>query len=132
MVDDIVFLGAADDIAFQGDGRDWSTARTTTTGCWPSVPPTRGLRCRLRPGPRGSPRHPAGNDSTIAVETLDLNAAGGQDLIDVGDLSASDLVAVEADLGLDDGARDDVSVQGTDSSDLISAGSSGEEVRVVA
>ena len=128
-----MFLGAADDVAFQGDGRDSvdgqdGNDRLLAVGSADSEEFTlQGFDGTAR---IARDTGPATTDS-IAVETLDLNAAGGQDLIDVGDLSASDLVAVEADLGLDDGVRDDVAVQGTDSSDLISAGLSGEEVRVV-
>ncbi len=130
--DDIVFLGAADDTAFQGDGRDSVDGQDGNDRLL-AVGSAESEEFTLQ-GFDGTARitrdtGPATTDS-IAVETLDLDAAGGQDLIDVGDLSASDLVTAEADLGLDDGARDDVSVQGTDGSDSISAGLSGEDVRV--
>ena len=130
--DDIVFLGAADDVAFQGDGRDSvdgqdGNDRLLAVGSADSEEFTvQGFDGTARVA---RDTGPATTDS-IAVEALDVDAAGGQDLIDVGDLSASDLVAVEADLGFNDGARDDVAVQGTDGSDSISAGLSGEEVRV--
>ena len=61
---------------------------------------------------------PSTTDST-AVETLDVNAAGGQDLIDIGDLTGSACCDVDADLGLVDGARDQIHVQGTDGFDNI-------------
>jgi hypothetical protein len=56
------------------------------------------------------------------VEAAELDAAGGPDLIDVGDLDGR-LDRLRAGLGAADGARDSVSVQGTGGHDSVSVSS---------
>ena len=63
-------------------------------------------------------------------EALDVNAAGGPDLIDVGDLGPTGIRDLSADLGLLDGARDQIHVQGTDGFDIIAVRPSSGVLRV--
>jgi Ca2+-binding RTX toxin-like protein len=56
------------------------------------------------------------------VESLDLNASGGADTLDVGNLSGTDLNATHVDLGgtsTGDAAADRVTMNGTDGDDTI-------------
>ncbi len=66
------------------------------------------------------------------VEEIDLNALGGADRLTVNDVSGTDLTEVQTDLAgqatVDDGAQDQVVVNGTDASDVITA--SGEAGKV--
>jgi Ca2+-binding RTX toxin-like protein len=64
-----------------------------------------------------------------AVETAEIDAAGGPDLIDVGDLDGI-LDRLRVGLGAADGARDGVSVQGTAAHDSVSVSASGALARV--
>jgi hypothetical protein len=130
--DDIVILGAGDDASFQGDGFDSvdgqsGTDRLLAAGSSDSEEFTlQGFEGTAR---LARDTGPATTDTT-AVETMDVNAAGGQDLIDIGDLAPSDVLAVEADLGLLDGARDQIFVQGTDGFDSMTLRPFNEDVRV--
>ena len=65
------------------------------------------------------------------VEMAEINARGGADLIDLGDLAATDLDRLDADLGLVDGAADTVAAAGTGSMDIadVVASADGAEVR---
>ena len=57
------------------------------------------------------------------VESIDYNALGGADTINVGDLSGTDVTEVNIDLaafnGLGDGAADTIIINGTNSDDVI-------------
>ena len=68
------------------------------------------------------------------VEEIDLNALGGADRLTVNDLSGTDLTEVQTDLAgqttVDDGAQDQVVVNGTDRSDVITASGEGGKVSV--
>ena len=68
------------------------------------------------------------------VEEIDLNALGGADRLTVNDVSGTDLTEVQTDLAgqttLDDGAQDQVVVNGTDRSDVITASGEGGKVSV--
>ena len=68
------------------------------------------------------------------VEEIDLNALGGADRLTVNDMSGTDLTEVQTDLAgqgvVDDGAADQVVVNGTDRSDLITASGAGRKVNV--
>ena len=63
---------------------------------------------------------------TNGVETVDFNALGGADIVTVGDLTGTDVKAVNVDLAgtlggtIGDGATDRVSVDGTAGADRIS------------
>jgi Ca2+-binding RTX toxin-like protein len=63
---------------------------------------------------------------TIGVETVDFNALGGADIVTVGDLTGTDVKAVNLDLAgtlggtIADGATDRISVDGTAGADRIS------------
>ena len=130
--DDRVVLGAGDDTTFQGDGFDTVDGqsgkdRLIAAGSADSEEFTlQGFDGKAR---LARDTRPSTTDTT-AVETLDVNAAGGQDLIDVGDLAPSGVLTVEADLGLLDGAPDRIAVQGTDQFDNIGVRPFNEEVRV--
>jgi len=52
------------------------------------------------------------------VEGIDFNALGGSDVVTVGDLSGTDVVEVNLNLGGTDGAADSVIVQGTNGDDV--------------
>ena len=133
--DDRVILGTGDDTVFQGDGFDIVEGesgkdRLLASGSADAEEFTlQGFDGKARIARESAPAHPATTDST-GVETLDVNAAGGQDLIDIGDLSPSSVLAVEADLGLVDGARDQIHVQGTDQFDNINVRPFNGTVRV--
>jgi Ca2+-binding RTX toxin-like protein len=60
------------------------------------------------------------------VEGAEVNAAGGADLVDLGDLSGTELGRLDADLGIADGARDTVAAQGRPDMDIADAVPSGE------
>jgi len=67
------------------------------------------------------------------VEELDLSALGGSDTVTVGDLSATDLRTADLDLsvaGAPDGARDVVSIDGTDQPDHVDVTGDGSSVDV--
>ena len=59
-----------------------------------------------------------------------MSAGGGPDLVDIGDLGATDVRRVDADLGFLDGARDEIAVQGSDAFDNIGVRPVGDAVRV--
>jgi Ca2+-binding RTX toxin-like protein len=68
------------------------------------------------------------------LEEIDVNALGGSDLLNVNDVSGTDLTEIQADLagnqGGDDGSADEVIVNGTDRDDTITASGSAGKVRV--
>lgn len=68
------------------------------------------------------------------LEEIDLNALGGSDLLNVNDVSGTDLTEIQTDLagnqGGDDGSADEVIVNGTDRDDTITASGSAGKVRV--
>src|SRR4051794_24270553 len=110
--DDTVLLGAGNDTISQGDGFDGvdgqsGSDRLIAAGSADSEEFT--LQAFDGKARVTRDTGPATTDGT-AVERLDVNAAGGQDLIDIGDLSPANVLAVTADLGLVDGARDQVHV----------------------
>ena len=71
------------------------------------------------------------------VETLDINALGGTDTVTVGNLSGTDLVDVNVNLGgtiggtAGDGAADTVIANGTNSGDIIDVFGAGTSVSVL-
>ena len=56
---------------------------------------------------------------TTSVERVDFNALGGADAVTVGDLSGTDVEAVNLDLGANDGQADTVQVNGSNGRDRI-------------
>jgi Ca2+-binding RTX toxin-like protein len=68
------------------------------------------------------------------IEEIDLNALGGADRLSVNDVSGTDLTEIRTNLagsqGLDDGAADQVIVNGTATNDVIAAGGQGGKVSV--
>jgi Ca2+-binding RTX toxin-like protein len=68
------------------------------------------------------------------VEETDVNALGGADRLNVNDLSGTDMTEIQADLAgqgiVDDGAADQVVVNGTARNDVITASGSGGKVSV--
>jgi Ca2+-binding RTX toxin-like protein len=68
------------------------------------------------------------------VEEVDLNALGGADRLAVNDVSGTDLTEIQTDLGgqgaVDDGAADQVLVNGTARNDAIMASGRGGKVSV--
>ena len=71
---------------------------------------------------------------TDDVETFDVNAFGGVDVVTVNDLSGTDLTLVNANLaangGADDGAADNVVVNATQGDDVVPVLGQGGQVRV--
>jgi hemolysin type calcium-binding protein len=73
---------------------------------------------------------------TDSVETVDFNAIGGADTVDVGDLSATDVRQVNLDLAgtfggvTGDGAVDSVTVHGTAGDDNVSVTGGGSSVGI--
>lgn len=66
----------------------------------------------------------------VRVEALEVLARGGADLVDVGDLSTTELTRIDADLGRLDGASDSVFVAGTDGNDGLAGSMLEEAIRV--
>jgi Ca2+-binding RTX toxin-like protein len=66
----------------------------------------------------------------VRVETAEVLAAGGADLVDIGDMSATELTRIDADLGPADGAPDTVFAAGTGGIDGIGASIVGDAIRV--
>ena len=64
------------------------------------------------------------------VEQVDFQALGGADLVDVGDLTGTDLTSLQVDLGDADGAADRVAVAGTDGEDAITVNGDAGGVKV--
>jgi Ca2+-binding RTX toxin-like protein len=68
------------------------------------------------------------------VEEIDLNAFGGADHLTVNDVTGTGLSEIQTDLAgqstRDDGAQDQVVVNGTDGSDVIAVGGEGGKVSV--
>jgi len=64
------------------------------------------------------------------VEQIDFQALGGADLVDVGDLTGTDLASVQVDLGEADGAADRVAVAGTAGDDAITVNGDAGGVKV--
>ena len=64
------------------------------------------------------------------IEQIDFQALGGADLVDVGDLTGTDLTSVQVDLGEADGAADRVAVAGTSGDDTITVNGDAGGVKV--
>jgi hypothetical protein len=71
---------------------------------------------------------------TAGVERVDFNALGGADVVNVGDLTGTDLTLLQLDLegtpGAGDGAEDRIVVSGTDGDDAIDVSGDASEVKV--
>jgi Ca2+-binding RTX toxin-like protein len=65
------------------------------------------------------------------VEAIDLNSLGGADRLTVDDVSGTDLTEVNDDLGANDGAPDDVIVNGTGGDDVITVAGDSSGVSVL-
>jgi Ca2+-binding RTX toxin-like protein len=65
------------------------------------------------------------------VEHIQVNALGGTDKITVNDLTGSDVTQVTLDLGANDGAADQVTVNGTSASDQINVVATATGVAVI-
>ena len=66
----------------------------------------------------------------VGVERVDFNALGGADNVGVGDLSGTDVQAVNLDLGAGDGQIDRVTVDGTGGNDALTVAGVGSGVSV--
>jgi Ca2+-binding RTX toxin-like protein len=64
------------------------------------------------------------------IETIDFNARGGADTINVDDLTGTDTTKVNLDLGAADGSPDSVIVNGTAGNDNITVAGSGTQATV--
>jgi predicted lipoprotein with Yx(FWY)xxD motif len=71
---------------------------------------------------------------TAGLEQIDFQALGGADLVDVGDLTGTDLTSLQVDLegvpGAGDGAADRILISGTDEEDRITVNGDPSEVNV--
>jgi len=65
------------------------------------------------------------------VEHIDLNSLGGADTLTVNDVSGTELTEVDDDLGANDGAPDDVVVNGTAGDDVIAVAGNSSGVSVL-
>ena len=130
--DDTVLLGNGDDTALQGDGVDVLDGQAgkdklRAVGTAESEEFTvqaNGATVRI-----ARDTGPATTDGT-SIESLDVTAAGGQDLVDVGDLSPTPVLDLTADLGFLDGARDTIALQGSDGFDNVGLRPFNDDVRV--
>ena len=131
--DDDVLLGTGDDTALQGDGADDVDGQAgadtlTATGSGESEEFTLqadGAQALVSRDTR------PGTTRSRGVERLEVLAAGGPDLVDVGDLSATEVTSLDADLGLPAGERDRITLQGTDAQiELLDVEPAGDAVRV--
>lgn len=75
-------------------------------------------------------RDTGGLADLVRVETTEVRAGGGPDLLDIGDLSATELTRIDADLGPVDGAPDTVFAAGTAGNDGLAASMLGDAIRV--
>jgi Ca2+-binding RTX toxin-like protein len=133
--DDTIFLGAGDDTMLQGadDGFDTldgqsgnDTFQTAGTGESEEFSvQSLGIRARITRDTSSSAVE------LSSTEIAEIYAAGGPDLIDVGDLTGTGGTRVNADVGVGDGARDTVFAGGTAGADSISASVLGDAVRVL-
>ena len=133
--DDSLILGGGDDTAIQGsnDGFDTFDGQSgsdvlQTAGTAESEEFT---VQRVGFGARISRDVGFARADMTGIETILLNAAGGPDLVDVGDLSGSGVTRLDADLGLNDGARDTVFTAGTAAADNISVSALGDTPRII-
>ena len=132
--DDLALLGAGDDTAIQGPGDGFDslegqtgadTVRVVGTGESEEFTlQSLGTRARITRDVAPATADMAG------IETADVSAGGGPDLVDLGDLQPTDLLNVVADVGVGDGAIDAVAAQGRNGTDFIDASVSGEAVSV--
>jgi hypothetical protein len=127
---DTVLLGAGDDVALEDDGTvdgqsGVDTVRTQGTGEAEEFT-VQAVAAHVRLTRDTQP----GRTDLVGVEVVGVDAAGGPDLVDVGNLAGTDVVRVDADLGLLDGAGDSVFAQGTDGVDGIGASILGDAARV--
>ncbi|HEX6656640.1 MAG TPA: hypothetical protein VF065_01085, partial [Ilumatobacter sp.] len=130
--DDTVQLGAGDDTAIQGDGFDQlegQAGKDTLQAIGSDESEEFTLQANGTKVRVSRDTGPATTDGA-GVEALDVIAAGGQDLVDAGDLDPTEIQNVRVDLGAADGARDDIAVQGSDERDIASAQAFGDRVHV--
>ena len=73
----------------------------------------------------------AGSTDFAALERVAIRAAGGADRVAVGDLTLTGVKQVDADLGADDGAADNVAVEGTPRRDRIAVTRDGKDAVLV-
>ena len=132
--DDALFLGAGDDTAIQAseDGTDsfdgQSGADTLqTVGTDESEEFTVQA---VGSGARISRDVGFARADMSGLETIELRAGGGPDLVDVGDLTGTGVIRVDADLGIFDGARDTVFAAGTPGIDGVGVSALGDTIRV--
>src|SRR4051794_20110199 len=127
---DTVLLGAGDDVALAEDGTvngqsGTDTVRTRGTGESEEFTlQAAGTHVRISRDTR------AGVADLVGVEIPAVDAAGGPDLIDVGNLAGTGVARVDLNVGLLDGAVDSVLAQGTDGVDGIGASLLGDVARV--
>ena len=131
---DTLLLGAGDDTAIQGttDGSDLvegqsgsDTLRTFGSGeSEEFTVQAVGTRIRITCDV-GS-----GRVDMAGIETAEIIAGAGPDLVDIGDLSGTGLTRVDADLGLLDGASDTVFATGTPAKDTIVTAAAGDTARI--
>ena len=130
--DDAIVLGAGDDTAIQAEGVDAVDGQsgTDTLRAIGSAESEELTLTAVGAQARVARDTVVATTDSAGVEVLDVTAAGGPDLVDVGDLGPTDVQTVEADLGVLDGAGDEVAVQGSQSTDLVGMSLSGEGVVV--
>lgn len=126
---DAILLGAGNDTALETDGSvDGQSGADTvrvrgTDESEEFTLQALGTHARIS-------RDTGGLADLVRVETAEVLAGGGSDLVDLGDLSATELTRIDADLGLFDGAPDTLFAAGTDANDGLAASLLGDAIRV--
>jgi Ca2+-binding RTX toxin-like protein len=126
---DTILLGAGNDTALDTDGTVDGQSGTDTVRVSGGDESEEFTLQALGTHARIS-RDTGGVADLVGVETAEVRAGGGPDLVDIGDLSATELTRIDADLGLLDGAPDSVFAAGTDGRDGIGASMLGDAIRV--
>jgi len=131
---DRILLGAGDDTAIQGSEDDadvfegqsgTDTLRILATGESEELTVQAFGARALISRDLGT----AGAD-TVGIEQAEINAGGGPDLVDIGDLTGTELVRVDADLGVLDDASDQVTIAGSADRDAVRVSAAAEAVRI--
>ena len=121
--DDAIDLGDGDDGVLWNDGDGNDTIEGSTGNDTVSVRGS-GVAETVAAAPNGARVRVTRNVGSMAldvddVERLDVDLLAGADRLNVADLAATDLKAIDADVGVGDNATDEVTISGTPGADTI-------------